>query len=256
MKIYICDIEKTKIADQYDSIITRLDEARQKEITRFRQKAGRLTALVREILFCAAMHETFEDKIPIIDRNKYGKPFVSKLKNPDGSSCGKQEYQGFDFNFTHSGNLVAIAFDNDSIGIDLEPYDRIKDYKKLLRFFTASEQSQILNANSPQKEFFRVWTYREAFSKAEGTGLTLFEKHPMDIDYENKNVLFYDKIFYFYEFFINTLNHFDSDIFTDYQISVCTNRKSLPTAPTIINDELWNSMLEIFYKRSSSIAYK
>ncbi len=256
MKIYICDINKLKISDEYEHIISQLNSSLQKEINRFRQRSGQLTALTREILFSNVMQEQFYNKNPVIDRNEFGKPFVSALKNPDGSMCSEIEYQDFDFSITHSGNLTAIAFGTGSIGIDLEPLDRVNDFKKLLRFFTEKEQNRMLNSAYPEREFFHVWTYREAFSKAEGTGLTLFEKYPVEIDYKNARVSFQGKKYYFYEYIINTLNKFDSDVYTDYQITVCTLNNNESIEPVIIDNTMWPQMLDRFLQRSASIAYK
>jgi 4'-phosphopantetheinyl transferase len=72
------------------------------------------------------------------------------------------------FNVAHSGDilLVAVALDRD-VGVDVEqvlPDVAFAEMTK--RYFTESEQAIVTGADA----FFRVWTAKEAFLKARGTG--------------------------------------------------------------------------------------
>ena len=91
--------------------------------------------------------------------NNYNKPLISSEKN---------------FNITHTDGLVAVAFSNNyDIGIDVEKLSKI-DINSLLPYFTSKdEKKNILSKNSEQKykEFYKVWTLKEAYLKAKGIGL-------------------------------------------------------------------------------------
>lgn len=77
------------------------------------------------------------------------------------------------FNLSHSGELLAIAFkfDKVKIGIDIEIIDPNYDYEMILRdYFTENEKALINQFGYPA--FFKIWTRKEALFKAEGIGLT------------------------------------------------------------------------------------
>lgn len=82
----------------------------------------------------------------------------------------------FDFNISHSGNLVACALSKHTkIGLDLE---RIKPYRDshLHAFFDERERDLILSARDHHETFYDLWTRKEAVLKADGRGLTLTRK--------------------------------------------------------------------------------
>lgn len=77
------------------------------------------------------------------------------------------------FNLSHSGELITIAFrfDGVKIGIDIEMIDPSYDYNLVLRdYFTENEKALISEFGYPA--FFKIWTRKEALFKAEGIGLT------------------------------------------------------------------------------------
>lgn len=94
----------------------------------------------------------------------HGKPFV-----PDAPELG--------FNLTHSGDLALVAVTAGAhVGVDLEQVDRERPFLRLAaRSFDAAE-STWLQARPPQRtarDFYRIWTLKEAYLKALGTGLTV-----------------------------------------------------------------------------------
>lgn len=94
----------------------------------------------------------------------YGKPSIA------GSSSG------FRFSVSHSGDfaLVAVARDRE-VGVDIEKIREDVETDKLAeRFFSAAERLAIrhLVADRRVAAFFRCWTCKEAFLKAQGVGLS------------------------------------------------------------------------------------
>ena len=59
----------------------------------------------------------------------------------------------------HSENLVAIAYDKDIIGFDVE-FIKKRDYEKILKFFNLEAE------NVSQIEFYQIWTNYEASFKS------------------------------------------------------------------------------------------
>lgn len=87
--------------------------------------------------------------------SKYGKPFLTG---------------GLNFNISHSGDYVCVAFSNKDVGIDLEQITPI-DLDSVLQYLHEDEREYISEAKIPNEAFFKVWTRKEAFLKAKGCGL-------------------------------------------------------------------------------------
>ena len=94
-------------------------------------------------------------KIPL-NLDAHGKPFL------DGS-----EYY---LSIAHSGETVALAISQSEVGVDLEA-ERNVDIPALARRFFSPEEALFLESNPVPANFFRLWTCREAASKADGRGL-------------------------------------------------------------------------------------
>lgn len=94
---------------------------------------------------------------------EHGKPF---LKNPNG---------GVFFNLSHSQERGLLAFNRrGEVGVDLEYIEpRVSALDIVSRCFSpeTARRFSALPALQQQDVFFRLWTAREAFVKAAGTGL-------------------------------------------------------------------------------------
>lgn len=81
------------------------------------------------------------------------------------------------FNLAHSNDLAVYAFARDRlIGIDLEHVRPLQDADDFAeRFFSTRESALISSMPADQKwgAFFKLWTCKEAFLKANGSGLTV-----------------------------------------------------------------------------------
>lgn len=79
------------------------------------------------------------------------------------------------FNIAHAADAVVVALSWDQpVGIDIEPQDRIEDPEALAqRVCTETElrRLQSLPAADRAAFFLHIWTCKEAFLKATGTGL-------------------------------------------------------------------------------------
>jgi 4'-phosphopantetheinyl transferase len=97
----------------------------------------------------------------------YGKPALKSVLQD----------KTFEFNLSHSQGLALYVFSwNRKVGIDVEhihPMPDMDDFAE--RFFSPRESALINSLSGQQKEivFFKLWTCKEAFLKANGNGLTL-----------------------------------------------------------------------------------
>jgi 4'-phosphopantetheinyl transferase len=78
-----------------------------------------------------------------------------------------------EFNASHSGDLVALAFAKGTpVGIDVERHRTMRDSLALARrYFSAEELAIVAAANDVDAAFFSIWTAKEAIVKATGEGI-------------------------------------------------------------------------------------
>ena len=76
------------------------------------------------------------------------------------------------FNISHSKNCITFAISNKSVGIDVEYLNENFNYRSIIEAcFTVSEIYFIKESPKPVRDFFKLWTRKEAFLKAIGKGL-------------------------------------------------------------------------------------
>jgi len=77
------------------------------------------------------------------------------------------------FNISHSKDMIAVAFSNNEIGIDIEKLRKCNT-KIANRYFAKAEIDYInCSVFNKNKRFFEIWTKKEAFLKKSGTGITV-----------------------------------------------------------------------------------
>jgi 4'-phosphopantetheinyl transferase len=86
---------------------------------------------------------------------------------------GKPQVAGLEFNLSHSGDLVAYGIGSVAVGIDIEQQRDLDCEALMQRFFAPAEQRawQQVPVAARSATFFQLWTMKEAYVKAIGTGL-------------------------------------------------------------------------------------
>ena len=91
-----------------------------------------------------------------LNYGKYGKPYLP----------------GFpEFSISHCKTAIAVAVDEEPIGIDVESI-RHADDALLAHTMNKEEIEQIRQAEVPDRMFTQLWTQKEAYLKCLGTGIT------------------------------------------------------------------------------------
>lgn len=102
--------------------------------------------------------------------NAYGRPHVDPAQQA-------QLAPGLRFNISHTHGLIALAVTQDrEIGVDVEHVShRAVSLGIAHRFFAADEVAALAQvaAERQQDRFFEYWTFKEAYIKARGMGLSL-----------------------------------------------------------------------------------
>ena len=153
------------LLDEYRRLLTP-DELQQEQ--RFRFERERLQHVVaRALVRTALSHYTGGD--PGAWRfapNAFGKPFLAGPSPPP-----------LEFNLSHTpGLVVCLVALSREVGVDAEDLTRTVDYLALGRRFFAAAEVAALETLPPQEHpaaFFRFWTFKEAYVKACGLGLSV-----------------------------------------------------------------------------------
>lgn len=126
---------------------------------------------------------------------------VTGLKNEElefsVSDCGKPFLKNVDdihYNISHSGHYIALALDNEPVGIDIERLRPIEDrYEKIAKRFFTPDEAEYIQGNVPR--FMEIWTKKEARIKWEGKGLSKPLPSFDVLDGNDRERLFYHKAF-------------------------------------------------------------
>ncbi len=102
--------------------------------------------------------------------NSFGKPelqiFSPHRENNSGKIC---------FNISHSENVFLVAISRDlELGVDIEFIRPNRPIEKIIeKYFSPEEKKELLQKNEPErlKNFYQLWTCKEAFIKGIGEGM-------------------------------------------------------------------------------------
>ncbi len=131
---------------------------------RYRKTNDQIRCLLAESVLQQALQQRgVTDANQHIQSARFGKPILITHKTTNDPHH---------FNVSHSGEWVVCAVDNEPVGIDIEQRVDISDleYDGL---FTAQEM-EYLEQGQPDLQlhrFYRLWTLKESYLKALGTGL-------------------------------------------------------------------------------------
>lgn len=128
------------------------------EARRFVARRGRLRELLAARLGAAPREIE-------LTRGTYGKPALA------GRLASRLH-----FNVSRSGDFAAYAFSRREVGVDLEQIRELPERDAIAAHaFSPAEKAAYACAGPAERldEFYRIWTRREAFAKALGTGLAL-----------------------------------------------------------------------------------
>jgi len=138
--------------------LTEVDHARAE---RFRRGSDRVRFVAARFLLRVAL------------RRRFGASDATLISPPGAkpSACGTGLPANLDVNLSHAGTLIACVLGTGvSVGIDVEPADRVLDAAEIARAQFAPEEQE---SGRDSAHFLRMWTLKEAVAKAAGLGLAL-----------------------------------------------------------------------------------
>ncbi|MBQ9680634.1 MAG: 4'-phosphopantetheinyl transferase superfamily protein [Ruminococcus sp.] len=152
MKIeYIVLDENLKMRDLagYEKL---LPNDRQEKIARYRFEKDQLRSLIAGLLIRRAIGDSE------IIFGAHEKPYAK-----DSGIC---------FSVSHSGDIVAIAVDENEVGLDVEEIPEENRLKIADRFYHPAERAYVHGAQDKARAFCRIWTRKEAVLKMTGEGIS------------------------------------------------------------------------------------
>ncbi len=174
-------IDEARFIEIKGLLCSALPESTAKKASRFRFNAGAQRQLLGELMvraiLCNKFH--FQNSEVSFDYHSDGKPYLSGSENTH-------------FNISHSGDWVVCAFSSLPVGVDVEKIRRV-NFDIARRFFSAEETYQLfsLPENKQTGFFFDLWTLKESYLKALGTGLTK-SLGSFTVHHNGDDILLYD----------------------------------------------------------------
>lgn len=166
--------------EHYTYALKKLSAQRLEYISKFHQQKDRQLSVLAYLLLCYGLNLEYGIYEPQeFVYSEKGKPY---LKN----------YNNIFFCMSHCKNGVCCALSDSEVGIDIES---IRDVRSAIvkRVCSEKECASVENSVSPNREFIRLWTMKEAYLKFTGTGIGVdMRKITQEIS-ECKNMLYYER---------------------------------------------------------------
>ncbi len=158
VNIRVVRVREPENFTKYEPLLPQISPERRERIARMRFPRKKTISLVTELIIRNEISKaTGIDRAAVeFSYGEHGKPLLKG--------------EGYFFSVSHSGDFVAFAGADSPVGVDIQTVGRA-DYRIAERFFTKEEYAAICAAPSPEREFFRIWTLKEAYVKMLGTGM-------------------------------------------------------------------------------------
>ena len=156
LRLYCCDIRDTEPSEA----ALPLSDYRRERLRAVRAPQLRQEMLAAErLLIRAVLDWNPAIALPLeIGVGEKGKPYFAALP--------------LSFSLSHSGLYVACALADFPIGVDIQRRTHTRE-ALLRRCFSEEEHEYILSQKDPDGAFTALWSLKESYVKALGTGLTL-----------------------------------------------------------------------------------
>lgn len=169
--LWVCDSSEITDPSLLDRYRQMLDPVERVRLDRLRFASDRHLFLVSHALLRCVLGLSLgrEPESLGFERGVHGKP---QLSDPDAASASLA------FNLSHSGGhaVVAVRAGAAAIGVDIESHRPGRRFDALAqRYFSVEEVAALraMHDDARSERFYDLWTLKEAYLKARGTGLQL-----------------------------------------------------------------------------------
>ena len=143
---------------------------RREQALRYQHIFGQFCCLKSYLMLCELLREWGGvlqlpvNEQPIFLYNDHGAPYIEG---------------GPHFSISHCKTGIAVAVSENPIGIDIEAI-RTFSPDLMRKTMNQAEQQRITSSLTPEVEFIRLWTQKEALLKLQGTGIISDLHHVLD----------------------------------------------------------------------------
>ena len=166
---YLIFDNMTKCSEQEIArLLPLVSDQRREQALRYKHLFGQYCCLKSYELLLKLYNEwsgVQHDHLPEFLYNEHGAPYWAN---------------GPYFSISHTKQGIAVAISDRPIGIDIEGLREATD-SLISRAMNPEEVSIIQASSSPQTEFIRLWTRKEAYVKMKGTGI-ISDMHEILVD--------------------------------------------------------------------------
>lgn len=174
LRIFYADITALREELEHPRMWKLLCSSRQKKITQCKNEDDRLRAFGAGLLLEYGLRMYGYTQVPDVGEKEHPYEQVTFSYGENGKPLlvdAKGQNSKVHFNLSHSGTYVAAAFDEKPVGVDVEC---LRDGKqKVARRFFSEEEKRYLEQCWSDSAFTGIWTRKEAYIKAVGTGIAM-----------------------------------------------------------------------------------
>jgi 4'-phosphopantetheinyl transferase len=147
------------------SVILHFPDLYTSKISSMRKRSDQLSSLIGRLLLIYSLQEQgiIKGETSFLFKNdSFGKPYL-------------ENYEFLHFNISHSFEWVICGVSNSRIGVDIEKIAPINYIELSKNFFEISEYKAIIALEKFKQldYFYYLWTAKESFLKAIGSGLSM-----------------------------------------------------------------------------------
>ena len=146
----------------YELLRNSVSEARRRRADRFYFIADAYRSICAELLLQYSLYEATGQYMDIdFDYNPFGKPTVRNISE-------------FEYNISHSGSWVVVAYANTEVGVDVEEIQW--GCESIVNIcFSEGEKDYIFSVTGSErsKRFTQIWTLKESYMKYLGMGFSI-----------------------------------------------------------------------------------
>ena len=156
MRVMIFDHMEECTEAEVQRMLPLVSAQRREQALKYKHTLGQFCCLKSWLMLYEGIRELGIRELGDFLYNEHGKPYWEN---------------GPYFSISHCKQGIAVAIDDQPIGIDVEAIRNV-DQDLILRTMNEEEQKQIHS----NRDFTRLWTQKEAIVKAQGVGIVSFEQ--------------------------------------------------------------------------------
>ena len=167
--VYVADIQSLSDKSVFEKAYISVSEYRRQKVDKMKHQEDKMRSLGAGLLLQKVLYDFgIDEKTAVFETNQNGKPHILHGDRDSG-------LPPLHFNLSHSGDYAMCVIGDNPAGCDVERVRKI-DLKIADRFFAPSEIELIKTQPTSEAQintFFRLWTLKESYIKAEGQGLSM-----------------------------------------------------------------------------------